>query len=330
MPLVSVVMPVFNAEKYIKEALNSIVNQTYQNMEILIINDSSTDTSMDIVAAISDPRVVVINNETNKGVAESLNRGLRAAKGKYVARMDSDDIAEPNRISLQVAFLEQNPNVSICGMGIRFIGDKTGAKYFQSKSENVFVDLLIQCSLCHPTIMMRRETLACYELEYEDRYEKAEDYRLWCCSTAYGEIVNLPEIGLNYRVHGQQVSNVYKEKQMRASDAIRTDYLRLHGVILTEDDSRIFNKACNQEDISETEFFSLIKICIEIARHLKGNRSFNYLYLKYTLSVVVNQSYLSIDVKTVSARNRIRMALLTKLVSYTGILAFKCSRLTVR
>jgi glycosyltransferase involved in cell wall biosynthesis len=115
MPLVSVVMPLFNAEKYVGDAVESVLNQSYTNFELIIINDASTDKSAACVQGIVDRRIVIVENENNLGIVASRNRGLALAKGKYIAVLDSDDIALPNRLEKQVAFLEANPAYGICG-----------------------------------------------------------------------------------------------------------------------------------------------------------------------------------------------------------------------
>ena len=114
-PLVSVVMPLYNAEKYVGEAVESVLSQSYTNFELIIVNDASTDKSVAQVKRIVDRRIVIIENEKNLGIVASRNRGLALAKGKYIAVLDSDDIALPNRLEKQEAFLEANPEYGICG-----------------------------------------------------------------------------------------------------------------------------------------------------------------------------------------------------------------------
>ena len=115
LPLVSVVMPVYNGEKYLKEAIDSVLSQSYQNIELVIVNDGSTDSGSQIVKKYTDPRIRFVENESNSGIVYSRNKGLESATGKYVATLDSDDIALPDRIEKQVLFLENNSEYGMCG-----------------------------------------------------------------------------------------------------------------------------------------------------------------------------------------------------------------------
>jgi glycosyltransferase involved in cell wall biosynthesis len=124
-PKVSVVMSVYNGEKYLCEAIDSILNQTFENFEFLIVNDGSTDRTLEILQSYRDPRIKVINNERNIGLTASLNKGLKIAKGEYVARMDADDVSFPHRLEQQKAFLDRNPRVAMVGSWAEVI-DESG------------------------------------------------------------------------------------------------------------------------------------------------------------------------------------------------------------
>ena len=123
-PQISVVMPAYNAEKYITEAIDSILFQTFKDFEFIIINDASTDSTKDIIESYKDPRIKLVNNEQNKGVAKSLNIGISVACGKYIARMDADDIALPERFQKQFDFMEQHPNIDVCGSWAKKTGNE--------------------------------------------------------------------------------------------------------------------------------------------------------------------------------------------------------------
>ena len=290
-PLVSVVMPVFNEERYILDALKSILNQTYKNLEIIIVNDCSNDSSVSIINSLHDERLYIVHNQTKLGIAESLNKGLAIATGKYIARMDSDDISEPNRIEMQVRYLEENVDVGVCGTGIRFIGEAEGKRMFSCQSELVFVDLLFQCALCHPTVMFRKEILDMYSLKYDPEFEKAEDYRLWCKIALYSKIKNIKETGLNYRIHTKQVSVLYKQMQLDASDKIRASFLADNGVFLLDEEINVYNKACNVDVLTSEEYTLLVKVLRHIILTLNKNERFNTVYLIYTMSGLVDTTF---------------------------------------
>lgn len=159
-PKVTVLMPVYNGEEYLREAIESILFQSFGNFEFLIIDDGSTDDSINIIASYTDPRIRVITNGENIGIARALNKGIELARGKYIARMDSDDISLPKRFEKQVDFLDKNPEIGIVGSWIKtFGGRKTIILAHPCNPEMVRIFFLFDSPLAHPTVMMRREFL---------------------------------------------------------------------------------------------------------------------------------------------------------------------------
>lgn len=207
MPKISVIMPAYNAEKYIAEAIDSILGQTYGDFEFIILNDCSKDRTEEIILSYTDPRIVYLKNEKNMGVAATLNRGLSAAKGEYIARMDADDISLSMRFEKQVAYLDENPKIAVLGCNVEcFEGGKilsTGGS--SSDPVQMRVDMFFACGLAHPSVMTRRAVIG--ELGgYDPEFEGLEDYELWCRVLENHQITTLPEILLRYRVHNAQVT----------------------------------------------------------------------------------------------------------------------------
>jgi glycosyltransferase involved in cell wall biosynthesis len=206
-PLVSVIMPVYNSEKYLKEAIDSVLNQSYKHLELVIVNDASTDLTKNIIQSYSDSRIRYIENESNSGIVFSRNRGLSAAVGEYVATLDSDDIALENRIGEQVAFLNKNPDHGMCGTYYNTI-DSNG-KFIQpirypTKNEDITTWMILGNCFGNSTIMMRSKMAK--ELGYRQGYDIAEDYDLWCRMAKISKLANLPIYGTLYRVHGNNMS----------------------------------------------------------------------------------------------------------------------------
>lgn len=223
-PLVTVLMPLYNTEKYIGEAVESILNQTYTNFEFIIIDDASTDNSVAIVQSYQDSRIQLIVKPQNTGLTVSLNMGLKLAKGKYIARMDSDDISVLNRLATQVAFMEANADVAVCGSWFQYINKETIIQHPEHHYE-IKVALLSYCAIGHPTVMLRNEFLQQHQLTYNTEMEPAEDYALWAKISCLGKLANLPDVLLQYRVHENQVSSVRSSKQYDISNKIRMDLL---------------------------------------------------------------------------------------------------------
>lgn len=210
-PLVSVVMPVYNGERYLASAIQSILDQSFENFEFLIIEDGSTDGSPIITDKYEklDTRIKVIRHARNQGLISALNVGIQAAQGKYLARMDQDDISLPERFSRQVEHLEACPEVGILGCKVRHI-DPTGR--LLSIPPMFLGDLsirwhvLFQNPFYHPTIMLRKSVLDQTGLRYDPAHENAEDFGLWSRLLVHTKGENLPDVLLWYRVHPESMS----------------------------------------------------------------------------------------------------------------------------
>lgn len=230
-PLVSVLIPCYNCEQYVKEAVMSIMKQSYANLEILVINDGSTDNTGNILKELAeeDTRIVYIKNEKNLKLIATLNKGLDRCKGKYIARMDADDISVPTRIEKQVDFLEKHPNIGIVGADIEFFKEdkKLSIWRMETKDKYIRTGLLFGSCFAHPVVMMRTSILREHHLYYNDDYPHAEDYKLWCDIAQCTKLANIPEVLLYYRVNENQVSNIYNQKQKETAHRIKEECTNL-------------------------------------------------------------------------------------------------------
>ncbi len=212
-PLLSVLMPVYNTpEEFLRQAIESILNQTFHDFIFVIIDDGSATNVAQVIQSYHDPRIQYIKNEKNLGLIKTLNRGLDLVHSKYVARMDSDDIAYPERLQKQVDYLEKNPDISILGTGVEFFPEY---KIWQPVPFPKYSDYLQGCPVAHPTVMLRLEDLKKYNLKYDENYPHAEDYALWVKAHALLKIENLQGIYLKYRWHEKNVSNTSKDVQKK-------------------------------------------------------------------------------------------------------------------
>lgn len=218
-PLVSVLFPCYNVEKYVEEALQSLIGQTYRNIEIIAINDCSTDRTKDILEkyAEADDRIKIYNNEVNLKLIKTLNKGIGLCAGKYIARMDADDIALAERIEKQVEFLEKNPDYSV--VSTMFYAFKSGSSKKSlyrnpSKFEDLQAALLFNSVICHPASMIRKTLFTELNLKFEDTYIHVEDYALWSKALYLTKLANLDEPLLLYRVHENQISTIYDKEQV--------------------------------------------------------------------------------------------------------------------
>lgn len=212
-PLVSVVLCVHNREDYLAEAIASILTQTLADLELIIVDDASTDASPDLVRRFADGRIRYFRSETNQGHAPSLNWGITEARGRYIALMDSDDISLPERLAQQVAFLEANPAIALCGGWVETFGERQGTRRFAHEPEEVNARLLVECPFSTPTVMIRRPAAAGRRFDFE-RFGLAFDYAYWVDVAAAAAVANLPQVILKYRIHGGQTTVARRAGQL--------------------------------------------------------------------------------------------------------------------
>jgi GT2 family glycosyltransferase len=220
---VTVLMSVYNGEKYLREAVESILNQTFTDFEFLIINDGSTDKSIEILQSYNDPRIKIISNEKNLGLTKSLNKGLNVARGQYIARMDADDISDPYRLEKQVSFLDMHPEIGLLGTQCQTVYSNCLDFELMQKPTNdlqIRWEILFECPFAHPTIMMRKNVLLTNNLKYDETFHVAEDYELWTRLLKYTYGMNLNEPLMLYRVHSTNVSIEHKDKQLENRNII--------------------------------------------------------------------------------------------------------------
>ena len=226
-PMVSVLMPVYNAEKYLAESMESIIKQTFTDFEFLIFNDASTDASWDIIQSFSDPRIKAFNSTENKGYVSYLNKGIEMASGKYLARMDADDISLPNRFAKQVSLLEADTSLVMCGTWYQNFGKRDEIGQLPFCYGDICLHLLHNNVFCHPSVMIRRQTLIDNELLYLSDMMPAEDYTMWTSLMKQGYLANIPEVLLKYRVHESNYSlNNWTTVQQNKYSTVQTKYIQ--------------------------------------------------------------------------------------------------------
>jgi glycosyltransferase involved in cell wall biosynthesis len=236
-PKITVLMPVYNVAGYVGEAIESILNQTFTDFELLIIDDGSTDATYEKAGSFADPRIRLIRNESNIGLANTLNKGIESARGEYIARMDGDDISLPQRLEKQLVILEQHPKTDICGAGYRFFGSKNYEVIYPCTHDAIRVGLIFGCCMIIP--LMRRESLIKHNLRYEQKFFPAEDYRFWIRCIGQLTMHNLQEVLFLYRAHPAQVSEtMHNQSEMAAG--IANSYFRSLFPSLTQDASDAF------------------------------------------------------------------------------------------
>jgi len=259
-PKLTVLMSVYNSELYVKHAIDSILNQTFGDFEFIIFNDGSSDRSADIIRSFSDPRIRFIDYKENSGrYTERLNEGIRIAGGKYIARMDHDDIAFPKRLGRQFKFMEDNPDIGACGANIVTIGAVEGRVIrFQTEYEMIKSTLFFNGALAHPTIIMRKSVLEKNNIVYDSNFYPIEDYKLYLDISRYSKLGNIPEVLLKYRLHPDQMSKVFYAAQRAITKKIYKQQFQEMGVTATDKELEVHSSlwdaslARSSYDINET------------------------------------------------------------------------------
>jgi glycosyltransferase involved in cell wall biosynthesis len=229
-PLVSVLMPAYNAEKYIGEAIESILNQTFKDFEFIIVNDGSKDNTLKIIEKYKnrDSRIILINNSVNLKISKSLNTGINLSKGKYIARMDADDYSYPHRLERQFKFMENNPSIGVLGGAMEIInenGKSIGKRTYASKDKEIRRKMFRYSPFSHPLIMIRKSVLDLAGL-YNSRYDSAEDYELYFRLGVYTKFANLSDVLLRYRERSKSITLGSTKKMELKTIKIRNENLK--------------------------------------------------------------------------------------------------------
>lgn len=275
-PLVSVAMPAYNTEKHIAQAIESILNQSYTNFELLIQNDCSTDSTLEVITSFDDPRISVCSNDFNRGPGYTRNMLIDRAQGKYIMFSDSDDINEAHRLETQVDFMESHPDVSICGSYMLSVDEydvpRKGTFRYPLTHEKIAAWLMFSSPIAHPTLFMRLADILDNSLKYTDKYSYAEDMVLWNRAIDKVRFANVPEKLVHYRVWSGQMSSTKLEQQTTDAVDINCQRLARLGVNLTDTERAIFTKMlCDYRNEGYTK--KDIKIYRSIlCRIWKGNK----------------------------------------------------------
>lgn len=245
---VTVLMPVYNSEKYLKESIDSILNQTYENFELLILDDASTDNSVKIINSYKDDRIKLFKNEKNKGISYTRNKGVELATGEFIALMDSDDISKKNRLEVEVKFLEKYTEFDVVSSRAEVLNSeklyKTHKKIEEFELANI--QLMFRDVIINPASMFRKEFINKNNIRYREENFVAEDYDFWVECAKFTNIAILSEALLIYRTGHKNTSslslkNNYIERK-NLIDKIRVQCLNNNGIYLKEEEYLLFNK----------------------------------------------------------------------------------------
>ena len=270
-------MSVYNSQRYLREAIDSILNQTFKDFEFIVIDDGSNDKSKAILKSYKDPRMKLITNDCNIGLTRSLNKGLKICCGEYIARMDADDISMSMRIEKQLKFLEKNRKVGVCGCWEKFFNEnKEWLSKYPTDSDEIKSNLLFFNVLSHSGTIFRRLMPDGTAVSYNKNYYRSQDYDLWVNLSKVYEIGNIDEILLLCRSHKDSIYYMDNKGQRRVSDLVRIEQLEHLGLSFTNEEIKVHLKICNGEFIASLEFLEEAeKWLLKLDRHNKKHRIYD-------------------------------------------------------
>ena len=302
--LISVIMPVYNAEHYVSEAVESVLNQTYKNFEFIVIDDFSTDNTYSILEkyAKADGRIRLFRNERNLQQAETTNFGIKQSKGEYIARIDADDISIPSRLARQIEFLENNPEIGVCGSWYKSFSNDIDKAIevvkLKTKPEDIKIQMyLFQNELANPSTMMRRSVFS--KIQYDINVGGyAEDWHIWIKMLDEKiKLANIDEFLLHYRISSTQFSQINSDKL-----EIQNNKIRVYGL------KKVFGAELNQEIIDmhlkvllapkKLSFIFKLPALYRYLHLLKKTNKKNNTFDVVAFNNIINQYYLCNKIKS--------------------------------
>jgi glycosyltransferase involved in cell wall biosynthesis len=294
-PTVTVLMPTYNSEAYIAEAIMSVLKQDYEDFEFLIINEfESNDDTIKILNMFEDERIRIIQNTQKLGLADSLNVGIIEAKGKYIARLDADDLCAVDRLRLQVEFMENNPDYGVCGGWQHHFGVNTDFVHRPPTThEELKAHFMFRCELCHSTLMLRKSSFIDNNLFYDKNYA-AEDYELWTRAIHIIKFANLPRILGEYRVGEGNITLSKMGKLHYESGEIAAKNISAHlNVSIPDSHIKYFGNWYNEFNgiKSRREYINQMQIEKKTLSDIWNNNKRLHVYDNTALLYVLNQRW---------------------------------------
>lgn len=307
MSKVSIIMPSFNKEKYISRSIESILNQTFKDWELLIIDDASTDKSVDIIKSYRDSRIKFFQNKSNIGIAGTRNIGLLKAQGEYIALLDADDLSTDFRIEKEVEFLDNNLNVDVVFGDFRIIDENDVVKetYFTPLRNPNFIKakLMVRDVIPNGSCMYRKEFVRRNNIQYRDGYLGMDDYLFWVECSFCGKIIGMSDLFLYWRDVQENSTKLYKDSE-RYKKERKLKYAQIHkyaldkmGFSLTEEELVLYNQIFDEDKYEITsreeiiKMYDLIKKICKQSRNMDISLEVQQVYKKY-FGLFLEKSYI--------------------------------------
>ena len=296
-------MSVYNEEHYLQDAIDSILAQTVRDFELIIMDDGSKDRTREILSGYQDPRIRVFLNDENCGLTVNLNRALDAAEGRFIARMDGDDIAYPDRFEKELEYLRCHPELKLISCRTKTFGDLNLQSDITGNSEYLRCRMLVRPVLAHPGFMARGELFRELGYRYDESFRQAQDYDLAARLTRQYSIGICPEVLLEYRAHEGQVSNKAGERQFRNADRVREKLLRELGIALTEQEWDIYHQLVLEKPSKNVDtYIQAVRIIDRIVDQNYKLNIYDEAILKNALGRIISDWIIRSKVKSLYTR----------------------------
>ncbi|MFV8226695.1 glycosyltransferase family 2 protein [Christiangramia aquimixticola] len=283
MDLISVIIPVYNRAEFIGEAIQSILSQTYKNFELIIVDDASTDNTLEVIKQFKDKRIRLLRNRDNYGVSVSRNKGISNAKGSFIAFMDSDDISLPTRLEKQIMKFLLDEDLMVCGTWLQMMNSEKLIRHAEYHNE-ISTRLLIHCSLSIGSVMMKSTILKEFKLNPNLKY--GEDYELWSRICWKGKMFNIQEPLLIYRIHKNQLSGENKSKQLHMDADIRLSLFKMLDYCITVFPDTLIKKVFLFDRYISVSEFSMFLNWLNSLKNLNNNKE---VFPKNELNAVIEE-----------------------------------------
>lgn len=284
-PLISCIMAVYNTQEiYLRAAIESVLQQSFADYEFIIIDDYSNFETIEVLNSYSDIRIKRLRNEKNLGLTISLNKCISIAKGKYIARMDADDICDIKRFEYQIKYMEKDPSVIVLGTrAIRFEGEEGILGIYSNNSEEIKAHLFFGNVINHPSVFIRKDFLIANNLLYDKNIKKAQDYDLWTKIIQLGEIKILSQCLIKYRIHHTQISQINNHEQNEFANNIKIEQVKALVGELNEYEKKIHLSLCEEKLIAnyqDTILWVEKLICANTKKELINPYYFNRIIMR--------------------------------------------------
>ena len=261
LPSLSIIMPAYNAENHISHAIKSILNQTHEDFELIIINDGSTDSTKQIIHSFDDDRIKYTENENNSGIVTSRNKGLKLAVGEYVGMLDADDIAYPEKFKEQITFLEQNKDFGIVGSWAKFIDDKgnklPGNWKLAASPEMIPSIMLFKNYFLQSAVLYRKECIS--KFSFKEGFDILEDYLIWLEIIKEYKAWNLQKYLVDYRIHGGSVTKKHAGEKLEKEKEVFQILFKQLGIVATEEEIELHLLIRNDRPITKIKTLKSIE-----------------------------------------------------------------------